>query len=575
MVAGELPAGKYHVLACRRHLADRARAGDPSFPYRFVWEAVDGRGRVLPSAQRFLEFARQCRHYKGKRWAGKRFDPSPSQIFRLGSLFGWRHVVTGRRRFTTAYNELPRKQGKSFEGAIVLVYVTFFEGEPGAEGYVIATKRKQANIVFGDARRLILRSRRTSATLQAITVGAHSLFLERTASKVEPLGADSDSTDGLNPSCTIADELHAYKYRDLLDVMESGTGARADPMMFQITTAGTDPDSPCGQQHAYACQILEGVIDDAATRSFFAFIAHADLTDDWQSETAWRKANPHYGISVNPDEIQKLALKAAQIPSAAAEFQQKILNWWVATLQPCLSIAGWQRGQSAWELDELAHQPCYIGIDLASLLDLCALALVFPPTAARPAWRVALELLTPAATIADRAHRDRAPYQQWIDAGWIRTTPGERIDHQVLRPILRAARERFDIQTIGFDPWHADTLIHQLTAEDGFPEAQVLAIPQTFAGMSRACLRMQADIVAGLVDARRDPVMAWAVSNVVPNIDGKDNLMFAKGKSRGRIDPVIAATIGIALYLKHPPAPKPKYQIYVFGGTPDGSSASL
>src|SRR5262245_14126617 len=136
---GVIPAGRYHRLACVRHLNDRKREGNPDFPYRFVWEARDEAGRLKHCAQRFLTFARQAKHYKGKRWAGHFFEPSDFQVFRLGSIFGWRHVETGARRFTTAYNELPRKQGKSFEAAIVAVYVTFFEGEPGAEGYVIAT----------------------------------------------------------------------------------------------------------------------------------------------------------------------------------------------------------------------------------------------------------------------------------------------------------------------------------------------------------------------------------------------------------------------------------------------------
>ena len=250
VVAGKIPAGKYHRLACVRHLRDRARENTPGFPFVFVWETRNDAGRLGPCAVRFLAFARRMRHYKGKQWAGKLFDPSPSQVFRLGSLFGWRRVGTGRRRFTTAYNELPRKHGKSFEGAIVLVYVTFFEGEAGAEGYVIATKRAQALIVFGDARRLVLRSRVGSKRLSEIVVNATSLYLERTASRVQPLGADSDSTDGLNPNCTVADELHAYKNRGLLDVMESGTGARDNPLMYQITTAGDRLESPGGDQHA-------------------------------------------------------------------------------------------------------------------------------------------------------------------------------------------------------------------------------------------------------------------------------------------------------------------------------------
>lgn len=567
VVAGAVPAGKYHVLACKRHLADRARENTPGFPFRFVWEERDARGRLKPCALRFLEFARQCKHYKGKRWARQNFEPTPVQVFRLGSIFGWRHVETGHRRFTTAYNELPRKQGKSFEAAIVGIYVTFFEGEPGADGYCIATKEKQAKIVFGDMKKMVKASPGLASRIQ---VNAANLNREKSNSKLEPLGSDSDTTDGLSPYLIITDELHAFKTRGLLDVMESATGARDTFLHFQITTAGNNPVSPCGDQHGYACQILDGVLDDdASTLSFFAFIAHADVDDDWLDERTWIKANPHYGISVNPGDLRKLAAKAKNMPSAAAEFKQKRLNLWVNASAPCLSVDGWRKGQAVCEpallIPSLQHEPCYIGIDLASKIDLCALVLVFPPTPGRPTWRWIPQIWTPADTLAQRAHRDRAPYQVWVDQGWLKTTPGVRIDHSVIRDTLETIRGYYDIEMIGFDPWHADKLVDELTQgwvdadgtkRDGFGEEMVLAVSQTFAGMSSACLRVQADILAGEIDAGGCPVTAWSVSNAVPNTDGKDNLMFAKGKSRGRIDPLIAGTIGEALSIRFE-KPKP------------------
>jgi phage terminase large subunit-like protein len=162
------------------------------------------------------------------------------------------------RRFTTAYNEVPRKQGKTFEEAIVGVYATFFEGEAGADGYYIATKEKQAKLGFSNAKKLV----QTSGLASRIKCNAANLHREATECKLEPLGSDSDTTDGLNPHFVGVDELHAFKTRGLLDVMESATGARLNPLFFQITTAGNDPVSPCGDQHDYACKILDGVLED-------------------------------------------------------------------------------------------------------------------------------------------------------------------------------------------------------------------------------------------------------------------------------------------------------------------------
>lgn len=549
VVAGDVPAGKYHRLACVRHLADRARENTPGFAFRFVWAEAD----------RFIKFARLMKHYKGRQFAGKHFEPTDCQVFRLGSIFGWRQVGNGLRRFTTAYNEVPRKQGKSFEEAVVSVYVTFFEGEAGAEGYCIATKEKQAKIAFDAAKRLV----KSSGLADRIKVNAANLHRESTESKLEPLGSDSDTTDGLNPHFVGVDELHAFKTRGLLDVMESATGARLNPLIYQITTAGDDPVSVCGDQHDYACKILDGVLeDDPSTLSFFAFIAHADLEDDWLDEKTWQKANPHWGISVNPEDMRKLAAKAKNMPSAAAEFKQKRLNLWVNATAPCLSVDGWRRGQSKVSRDAFAesllHETCYAGVDLASKIDLCVLSLLFPPTVGRPNWALLQRIWTPKATLAERAHSDRAPYPVWEEQGWLTATPGVQINHRVVVDALLEDRERYDIELVGFDAWHADKIVGDLK-DEGFAEERLLAVPQTYAGMSSACLAVQADILDATIDANSCPVTAWSVSNVVGQRDGKDNLMFAKGKSRGRIDPVIAATIAKALWLKQPPVVESVY----------------
>jgi phage terminase large subunit-like protein len=544
VVAGEIPAGKYHRLACARHLADRSREGTPGFPYRFVWDARrhDG-GLKRQCAQHFLEFARRMNHYKGRQFAGRPFDPTPVQVFRLGSIFGWRHINSGLRRFTTSYNEIPRKHGKSFEEAIVAVYCVFFEGEAGAEGYCIATKEKQAKIATNAARRLV----KSSGLSAWIKVNASNLYREKTECKLEPLGSDSDTTDGLNPHFIGVDEFHAFKHRALLDVMESALGARVNPMMFQITTAGDDPVSPCGDQHDYACKILDGLLeDDASTLSFFAFIAHADPEDDWLDEATWRKANPHWGVSVDPDAVRKMAAKAEQMPSAAGEFKQKILNLWVNADAPWLSPEGWRTGQSTWDVKELLGQSCWGGIDLSSKIDLTAFSLLFPPTADRKSWRVLLWAFTPAETLVERARRDRAPYDIWAQNGYLTTTVGKRIDYASVRACIQEQKKRFKIQAIGFDPYNAENLEADLKA-DGFGEEQVVEVPQTFQYMSPPAKDFEADVLEGLVDAGGNPLMAWCVSNAVVQVDGKDNIQPIKKRSRGRIDPLVATLIALAL----------------------------
>jgi phage terminase large subunit-like protein len=538
-----LPAGKYHRLACERHRRDRDREGTRGFPYRFLPDRAD----------RFFRFAEKLKHYKGE-WAGHFIALEPWQQFALGSIFAWEHQDTHLRRFRTAYHEIPRKNGKSLVAAIVALYLTFFDNESGAEGYCIATKRDQAKIVFSDCAQLVkssgLRSRIVSRMLE--------LRRETNASKLLPLGADKDSTDGLNPHVVILDEGHAMKSRGMIDVMETATGARRQPVITWITTAGNDPVSPCGDQHDYACKILDRVLVDD---TFFAFIAHADPDDDWTAEATWQKANPNYGVSVKPADLRALVQKARFMPAAANAFKQKRLNLWVNLDAPWLSMEGWRAGQTTWTLDELAGQVCYVGIDLSSKIDLTAVVLAFPPTATRKAWRLVPWCLTPADTLEDRAHRDRAPYPQWVADGYLRTNPGNRIDQDVVRDMVQEAARQFHVQQIGVDPWNSGNLATDLQAA-GFT---VVEIPQTFAQMSAPSKEFEADVLDGLVDAGGHPLMAWCASNVVVQADNKGNIYPVKKRSRGRIDPIIAALLARKLATLKA-APEPQYQVMFFGG---------
>lgn len=534
VVCRKVPAGTYHRLACARHLQDRRRERqrDRTFPYVFDLRVAD----------RFFRFAALLRHYKGE-WAGRPITLEAHQRFRLGSILGWRHRETRLRRFRTAYNEIPRKNGKSLEAAIVALYVTFFDAEPGAEGYTIATKREQAKIVWNDAKRLTEASGLGGPARfhRRLTVLAANLHRERAAQKLEPLGADKDSTDGLNPHLIVVDEFHAHKDRGLIDVMETATGARRQPLNFQITTAGADPLSPCGEQHDYACKILDGVLQD---ETFFAFIAHADLDDDPFDEQTWRKANPNYGVSVKVADLQALAAKASAMPAAANAFKQKRLNLWVHAESPWLSLEGWRRGQthwtsSPWAPRDLDGEACFIGVDLSSKIDLSAVVLLFPPTETRPRWRLVVRCLTPADTLEERAKRDRAPYGLWVEQGYLRTNPGNRIDQEVLEEWVREAAQQYTVQQVGVDPWNGAQLVSHLMGEG----IEVVEIPQNTAQLSAPAKDFEADVLDGLVDAAGNPLMEWCVSNAVVTRDQADNIFPTKKRSRGRIDPVVAAVL--------------------------------
>jgi phage terminase large subunit-like protein len=514
VVRGKFPVGRYHRLSCERHLRDRDRENTRAFPYLFRPEL----------AERFFRFAENLKHYKGE-WAGLPILLEPHQKFRLGSLFAWQHRETGLRRFRASYNEIPRKNGKSLEAATVALYGSFFDGEPGAEGYCVATKRDQARIVFNDCKRLVLSSQLRSR----IVVLMANLHREASASKLEPLGSDKDSTDGLNPQIVIIDEAHAMKHRGMIDVMETATGARRQPVIFWITTAGNDPITPCGDQHHYACQILDGVLDD---ESVFCFIAHAEIDDDPWSEATWRKANPNYGVSVKPADLHALATKAKSMPPAANAFKQKRLNLWVNVESPWLDLEGWRKGQSRWSVEELLGEECFVGIDLSSKIDLTAIVALFPPKGDRLKWRLICWALTPAETLEQREHRDRAPYGVWKDQGYLLTNPGNQIDQDEVRRIVgEILAPQFQIIQIGIDPWNAGNLRKHLE-DDG---QSVLEIPQNLPQMSMTCKDFEADVLDGLVDANGNPLVEWAMRNTVVARDNKDNYT-RRRNGAGRID---------------------------------------
>jgi phage terminase large subunit-like protein len=269
----KVPANRLVRLACKRHLEDLA----------------SGRGRGLrvdPAAARHaIEFFGFLRHSKGE-WAGQTFELAPWQGFIVGALFGWRRE-DGLRRFRTAYCAVPRKNGKSSTAAGIGLYLLVADGEQGAEVYSAATSRDQARIVFDEARRMVASSPALNRRVETLI---NNLHVAATNSRFMPLSSDSSTMDGLNVHGAIIDELHAHKTRNVVDVLDTATGARRQPLLFEITTAGYDRHSICFEHHDYSIKVLEGIVHDDAS---FAFIAGADDGDDWTDPEVWQKANPN------------------------------------------------------------------------------------------------------------------------------------------------------------------------------------------------------------------------------------------------------------------------------------------
>ena len=541
VVRGTIPAGKWQRLACVRFLADLDTAKSGRGPWKY---------RPELARRGFLLF-RLFRHYKGQEWAGTPIVLEPWQMFIVGNLLAWVHRTTGLRRFRNAFVELPRGSGKSTLAGGLLVLLTFFDGEAGAEGYSVATKKDQARITFQAARQMVLRS---NALKEHITVSKYNLHQTSTESKLEALGADADTLDGLRPSVAVADEVHKHPSADLIEVIESGMGTREQPLLFEITTAGQDDASVYAQHHLLSTRVLENLVP---LPEWFCFIAAADPEDDWTEETTWRKANPNWNVSVKPDFLRKECRKAIANPAEQAKFRRLYLGQKIEAVEAYFSLSDWNACPPFPDLVDLVGKPCWIGLDLSSSIDV---------TAAVVLWKlsetdIAIEphFWLPKDNILDRGHRDRVPYDVFAAQGHLELTEGNVIDRIVVRKAVAALAKKWKATAICNDPWQAQEMVQTLQDED---HLKVIPIPQTYALISQPMKDFQARILQRRVRHNRNPLMTLMITNVVPRGDEKGNVLPSKKRSRGRIDGP-QATLNALTQLA---APKPARYSMVFLG---------
>lgn len=527
VVAGRVPACLYVRQAAARHLEDLRTA--------------DARGLQwdVRSAQRALAFMRSLRHTRGGRGY---FNLQPWQAFVVGSIFGWRRR-DGRRRYTHAYVEIPRKNGKSELAAAIVLYATFFDDplEMGARGYVAATKRDQAKEVFGAAKTMV---RNAPAHRRYVRVLTHVLSRADTDSRLEALGADADTLDGLNPSCVIIDELHKHKTAAVVEVLDSATGSREQPLQVEITTAGVDRVSICWQHHEFSTQILDPE-SPVEQDSWFAVIYTIDEGDRWDDEAAWRKANPNYGVSVKPEWVAKQCTKARRLPSARDEFRQKILNEWRNVGDRAIQFGMWDRGApptaEPFTLEQLRGRVCWIGMDLARTRDLSAIVAVFPPAADDKAWRVLGRYYCPEENIERRSEEDRVPYREFVASGHLIATPGEVTDHTFIVADLLQWAAAFNVRELVYDEVMASDIVTRMQA------AGLTCVPQsqTAKAMILPTAEYMKLVFSGRLWHNGDPVMRWAAGNLIVRRGATGETSPDKKKSREKIDPIVAGIMAV------------------------------
>lgn len=564
VVAGRIPACQSIRQQARRFLDELKVEKRAAFPYRFDPKKA---GKVC----RFIEL---LPHSKG-RWARQKalIRLEPWQVWILCCTFGWLHKAgerKGLRRFRILEVIVPRKNGKSALAAGIALFMFCADGEFGAEVYSGATNEKQAREVFVPAK---LMASRTPTMLEhyGIEVLAGSLVRAEDNSKLETIVGDPG--DGQSPSCSIHDEYHEHKDDGQVDTMQTGMGARAQPLQVLITTAGDNLAGPCyasiqderqklagiGQTDAVKAERVAAGLraDGPALTDETLFVEYTiDAGDDWKSEAALRKANPNFGISVEAEFLRNRQRDAIATPRKAGVFKTKHLNLWVAAKAAYFDVEAWRKcrrddvpmvAAKALEIEALRGRRVIVSLDLASKIDIAAVeAIVLPicgePTPDDPIIRLGWYFL-PEETVANVA-----AYQAWDTAGLITVTPGNIIDYDEIVELLRTLKAWFQLEGLGYDPHQATMLVTTL-AKEGFP---VVEVGQTVFNLSEPMKDLDAWIRAGLIAHGGDAVMEWQIANVTGAPDKKDNVYPNKPRADAKIDNPVALMAAMRVRMSAP-----------------------
>lgn len=541
VVAGKILACRWIKLLCQKHLDDLELQAEDSYPYKFE----------PAKAEKVAKFLQLLPHTKGK-WAGKRelIKLEPWQLFSVCVPFGWLRKKDGTRRYRTMLVFVPRKNGKSIIGGGLGVYMFTADGEFGAEVYSGATTEKQAWEVFRPAKQMIERTPELREHF-GVEVNASNMARLEDGSRFEPVIGKPG--DGSSPSCAIVDEYHEHQDSTLFDTMETGMGAREQPVMLVITTAGSSIGGPCHQLVRDSERMLEGVIDRP---DLWPALFTIDQGDDWTSEEALRKANPNFGISISEDFLLARQRDAMQSATRQATFRTKHLNEWVGAKNAWLNMLRWKEAPPRKSLAELEGRPCFIGLDLASKIDVAGTLLLFPPHGDDPHWHVHGRYYLPEARVIEELDSNTARYREFDALGLLTLTDGEVIEFEVIKEDLREFAGRFDLKAVGYDPWQATQLAQEMELE-GLP---MVEIRQTVQNLSEPMKELESLILQRKLAHGDCPVLTWMASNVVAKLDVKDNIYPNKERPENKIDGIVALIIALARAIAGEQA-KPEYQM--------------
>lgn len=486
-------------------------------------------------ADRAVKFIKNLRHTKGE-WAGRPFNLLEWEEKIIRDLFGTVNE-DGTRQYRKAYISVGRKNGKTEICSALALYSFFADGESGAEIYSAAADRDQASLVFNASKNMVENAPALYKASKIINSTKRIVYHKRN-SFYRAISSEAYTKHGYNPSLVIADELHVWPNRELWDVLETGMGARRQPMMIAITTAGWDRNSLCYELYDYAKKVSSGTIDDP---TFYSAIYEVPEADDWKDEANWYKANPGLGIYRSLDEMRQMFKRACEVPAFENTFRRLYLNQWTSQETRWMRIEDWDACDAPVDMDSLVGRRAFGGIDLSSTTDITCCSLLFEPLPGTDVYDLLLWFWVPGENIIEKSRRDRTPYDLWQKQGLIEPTEGNVVDYAYIRQKINELGRKYWICEIGFDPWNATQLAVELQG-DGF---KMIPVRQGYASLSAPTKELLKLVLQRRIRHGRNPVLRHMVESMMVTQDSAGNLKPAKDKSTSRIDGVVATIIAL------------------------------
>jgi phage terminase large subunit-like protein len=536
VLAGKSITNRWVRLAVERHVDDLKNADAKA-----IWFNRDAGIWACDC------FPKLFRHFKGA-LAGQPFELMPWQAFIVYSLFGWMKTGTALRRFRRAYIEVARKNGKTTLLAGIAIIMFLLDGEAGARVYSAATKRDQAKEVWDCAQKMI----RTSPALRGrVTICHNSLADPAFGSTFIPLSADANTLDGLDISAAVVDELHAHPTSAVWDVLDTATGAREQPLICAITTAGFSQVGVCFELHNMIIELLNRNVEND---SWFGFLAGLDDDDAFSDESVWEKANPNIRfIPTLLADLREKSIRASRSASQMNNFLVKCMCRWTSQGKRWLQVEHWDKckAREPFDSEAMKARPAFGGIDYAEKLDLTAICLCFPPYGDDKKWRYLWRFYLPEDTVQQHTDNGDHRWQQWVASGELIATSGAVTDQQVVREDLMNWAEQFDLRQVGFDPWHMRTFASRLL-EDSLEMVEVPPFPKDLA---EATKEFEAQVVTQGLQHYSGSLMRWQIDNVTLKSDNRGNVTPQRNKrdaNTKKIDGVMAAVTALSLAIRHP-----------------------